>query len=150
MHPRKCLTNILPRFEALHQLNHLQVWNIDFWVLRKIIILLCIAYSLCGFKANLIQLTRIAVPHYFINFSFNRIKFLCKPNHDPSLDIASFSGIFSATNNIWAFSLYIVNRQNNHIEPNRSIYNMVKVSSNRTWKAWDQKNHLIMHIMILH
>ncbi|KEH41674.1 hypothetical protein MTR_1g053590 [Medicago truncatula] len=31
-----------PRFETLHQLNHLQIWHINLWVISQIEILLCI------------------------------------------------------------------------------------------------------------
>lgn len=47
VHPRKGLANILLRFEALHQLNHLQIWHIDVGMLCEIVILLRIANSLC-------------------------------------------------------------------------------------------------------
>ncbi|MFS7949659.1 hypothetical protein Hanom_Chr06g00574211 [Helianthus anomalus] len=39
MHPSESLLHILFRFEALHELNHLQVRYIDFRVFRKVVVL---------------------------------------------------------------------------------------------------------------
>lgn len=47
VHPCKCLPYIFLWLKALHQLNHLQIWNINFGVFCKIVVLLCIANSLC-------------------------------------------------------------------------------------------------------
>lgn len=46
VHPGKCLSDVLLRLEALHQLNHLQIRDINLRVLRKIEVLLRVAYSL--------------------------------------------------------------------------------------------------------
>jgi len=51
MHPSKCLAHVLPGLEALHQLYHLQIWNINLRVLRQIVVLLRKANSL-WFKTN--------------------------------------------------------------------------------------------------
>lgn len=40
MHPSEGLANVLLRLEALHKLDHLQIRDIDFRVLRKVIVLL--------------------------------------------------------------------------------------------------------------
>ncbi|CAL9103876.1 unnamed protein product, partial [Musa acuminata var. zebrina] len=44
--PGKGLTHILPRFEALHELDHLEVRNIDLRVLREVIVLLRVQHPL--------------------------------------------------------------------------------------------------------
>ena len=57
VHPRKGLANVLLRFEALHQLNHLQIWDINIRMLCEIVILLRIANSLCIIE--LLELIRL-------------------------------------------------------------------------------------------
>jgi len=50
VHPCKCLTNIFLGFEALHELNNLEIGNINLWVLCKVEIFFRIANSLYRFK----------------------------------------------------------------------------------------------------
>ena len=53
VHPSKCLPHILLGFEALHELDDLQVRHIYLWVLRKVVILLCVAHALCIYRKKL-------------------------------------------------------------------------------------------------
>ena len=53
VHPCKCLTNIFLGFEALHELNNLEIGNINLRMLCKIVVLFCIANSLYRFKKKL-------------------------------------------------------------------------------------------------
>lgn len=46
MHPGEGLPHVLLGFEALHQLNHLQIRDIDIRVLREVVVLLRVANSL--------------------------------------------------------------------------------------------------------
>lgn len=52
MHPGEGLPHVLLGFEALHQLNHLQIRDIDIWVLCEVVVLLRIANSLWGIPTN--------------------------------------------------------------------------------------------------
>ena len=52
VHPSKCLTNIFLGFEALHELNNLEIRNVNLRVLCKVEVLLCIANSLYRFKTK--------------------------------------------------------------------------------------------------
>ena len=58
VHPSKSLTHVTLGFKALHELNRLQIWDINLWVLCKIVILLCIADSLCSNKKKCIKICK--------------------------------------------------------------------------------------------
>ena len=58
VHPCECLPHILLGLEALHKLDDLEIRHIDLWMLRKVVVLLGIAHSLCS-NQNEYELTQL-------------------------------------------------------------------------------------------